>query len=79
MSQLALRLPPWKLTVHLQSGDEQAYRLDVDPGELANRADDVPGDVRERLYAELESVSRQALSAEEEALVEQRLSDLGYL
>ena len=37
------------------------------------------GDVRERLYAELESVSRQALSAEEEALVEQRLSDLGYL
>ena len=62
-----------------QSGEEQAYRLDVDPGELANRADDVPGDVRERLYAELESVSRQALSAEEEALVEQRLSDLGYL
>ena len=36
-------------------------------------------ELRERLYAELESVSRQALSAEEEALVEQRLSDLGYL
>ncbi len=79
VSQLALRQPPWKLTVHVQSGEEQAYRLDVDPGELVNRADEVPGDVRERLYAELESVSRQALSAEEEALVEQRLSDLGYL
>jgi N-sulfoglucosamine sulfohydrolase len=79
VSQLALREPPWKLTVHVQSGEEQAYRLDEDPGELVNCADEVPGDVRERLYAELESVSRQALSAEEEALVEQRLSDLGYL
>jgi choline-sulfatase len=79
VSQLALRQPPWKLTVQVQSGDEQAYRLDVDPGELLNRADEVPGDVRERLYAELETVSRQELSAEEQALVEQRLSDLGYL
>ena len=41
--------------------------------------DEVPGDIRERLYAELESVSRQELSAAEQALVEQRLSDLGYL
>jgi len=79
VSQLALRQPPWKLTVHVQSGEEEGYRLDVDPGELASRPDDVPGEVRERLYAELEAVSRQALSAEEEALVEQRLSDLGYL
>lgn len=79
VSQLALRQPPWKLTVHLQSGEEEAYRLDEDPGELENRPDDVPGDLRETLYAELETVSRQALSAEEQALVEQRLSDLGYL
>jgi arylsulfatase A-like enzyme len=79
VSQLALRQPPWKLTVEIQSGEEQAYRLDVDPGELVSRPEDVPADVRERLYAELESVSRQSLSAEEEALVEQRLSDLGYL
>jgi arylsulfatase A-like enzyme len=79
VSQLALRQPPWKLTVQVQSGEEQAYRLDDDPGELLNRADEVPGDTRERLYAELESVSRQELSAEEQALVEQRLSDLGYL
>ena len=34
VSQLALRQPPWKLTVHVQSGEEEAYRLDVDPGEL---------------------------------------------
>ena len=79
VSQLALRQPPWKLTVQVQSGEEQAYRLDDDPGELVDRADEVPGDVRERLYAELETVSRQELSAEEQALVEQRLSDLGYL
>ena len=79
VSQLALRQPPWKLTVHVQSGDEHAYRLDEDPGELVDRAGDVPGDVRERLYAELETVSRRELSAEEQALVEQRLSDLGYL
>ena len=79
MLELALRQPPWKLTVHVQSGDEEAYLLDVDPGELSSRPDDVPGELRERLYAELETVSRQTLTAEEEALVEQRLSDLGYL
>ena len=38
-----------------QSGEEEAYRLDVDPGELVSRPDDVPGELRERLYAELES------------------------
>jgi arylsulfatase A-like enzyme len=79
VSQLGLRQPPWKLVVHLQSGEEQAYRLDVDPDELESRPGEVPEDLRERVYAELESVSRQALTAEEEALVEQRLSDLGYL
>ena len=79
VSQVALRQPPWKLTVHIQSGDEEAYRFDVDPGELSSRPDDVPGQLRERLYAELETVSRQTLTAEEQALVEQRLSDLGYL
>ena len=79
VSQLALRQPPWKLIVHVESGEEEAYELAQDPGELVSRADDVPGDLRERLYAELETVSREALSAEEQALVEQRLSDLGYL
>ena len=79
VSQLALRQPPWKLTVHVQSGEEEAYRLDVDPRELASRPDDVPAELRESLYAELETISRPSLSAEEQALVEQRLSDLGYL
>ena len=63
----------------MESGEEEAYRLDDDPGELESRPDDVPGELRERLYAELETVSRKALTAEEQALVEQRLSDLGYL
>jgi arylsulfatase A-like enzyme len=79
VSQLALRQPPWKLVVALQSGGEHAYQLDDDPHELRSRPDDVPGELRERLYADLESVSRETLSAEEEALVEQRLADLGYL
>jgi arylsulfatase A-like enzyme len=79
VSQLALRQPPWKLTVHVESGEEEAYNLDEDPGELVSRPGDVPGALRERLYAELETVSQQTLSAEEQALVEQRLSDLGYL
>jgi arylsulfatase A-like enzyme len=79
VSQLALRQPPWKLIVHVQSGEADAYELDEDPGELVSRPDDAPGELRERLYDELEAVSRQALSAEEQALVEQRLSDLGYL
>ena len=79
VSQLALREPPWKLVVDLRSGKEQAYRLDEDPHELLSRPDDVPGALRERLYTEREGVSREALTAEEEALVEQRLSDLGYL
>ena len=42
----------------MQSGEEEAYRLDEDPGELVSRPDDVPGELRERLYAELETVSR---------------------
>jgi arylsulfatase A-like enzyme len=79
VSQLAMRQPPWKLVVRLQSGEEQAYRLDEDPRELVSRPDDVPGELRERLYDELQRVSRETLTAEEEALVEQRLTNLGYL
>ena len=63
----------------MESGEEEAYRLDDDPGELESRPGDVPGELRERLYAELETVSRKTLTVEEQALVEQRLSDLGYL
>ena len=29
--QLALREPPWKLILHVESGEEEAYNLDVDP------------------------------------------------
>jgi arylsulfatase A-like enzyme len=79
VSQLALREPPWKLIVALGSGEEQAYELDADPRELTSRPQDVPYELRERLYAEVESVSRETLTAEAEALVEQRLTDLGYL
>jgi choline-sulfatase len=79
VSQLAVRQPPWKLIRRLDSGDEEGYRIDLDPRELRNRVADVPDEVRARLLTELASVSGEALSADEEAIVERRLSDLGYL
>jgi arylsulfatase A-like enzyme len=79
VSQLAVRVPPWKLIHRVASGEEEAYRLDRDPRELDSRPDEVPAEVRSRLEAELAAVSRERLSAEDEALVERRLADLGYL
>lgn len=79
VSQLCLRRPPWKLLVHVETGDEEAYRLDTDPRERRSVADAVPAEVRERLYAELETVEQPAVSAEDAAKVESRLADLGYL
>jgi arylsulfatase A-like enzyme len=79
VSQLALRRPPWKLTVHVESGEEEAYRLDRDPRERVNAADDAPADLRERVYKELERLEQPELTADEEAAVTSRLTDLGYL
>ncbi len=79
LSQLCVRMPPWKLVVEVESGDEQAYRLDIDPRELESRPEDVPPELRDFLYRELESAERSELSEEEEATVARRLSDLGYL
>jgi arylsulfatase A-like enzyme len=79
VSQLALREPPWKLTVHVESGEEEAYRLDLDPRERQSAPDDVPPELRERVYAELELIEQPELSAEDAAAVETRLADLGYL
>jgi arylsulfatase A-like enzyme len=79
LSQLAVRVPPWKLIRHLDSGHEEVYRLDVDPRELVSRPADVPAELRVLSNLELESVERHELSDEEEALVTARLADLGYL
>ena len=79
VSQVALRRPPWKLTVHVESGEEEAYRLDRDPRERDSVPDEVPGELRERLYEELEGLEQPELTAEEEAAVTSRLTDLGYL
>jgi arylsulfatase A-like enzyme len=79
VSQVALRRPPWKLTVHVESGEEEAYRLDRDPRERENVPDEVPGELRERVYEELEGLDQPELTAEEEAQVTSRLTDLGYL
>ncbi len=79
VSQVALRRPPWKLTVHVETGKEEAYRLDRDPRERDSVPDEVPGELRERLYEELEGLDQPELTAEEEAQVTSRLTDLGYL
>jgi arylsulfatase A-like enzyme len=80
LTKLALRLPPWKLVLEVETGEIAAYRLDLDPRERTPlSADDAPPELRELLYAELESAERRELTEEEEATVTQRLSDLGYL
>ncbi len=80
LTQLGVRMPPWKLIVDVESGEETAYRLDLDPREHRPRpTGEVPGEVRELLYQELDSVERRELTEEEEAVVTKRLSDLGYL
>jgi N-sulfoglucosamine sulfohydrolase len=78
LTKLAVRKPPWKLILDVESGQEEAYRLDVDPRELATRTD-APPELRETLFRELESAERHELTEEEEATVAKRLSDLGYL
>ena len=35
LTKLAVRKPPWKLILDVESGEEEAYRLDLDPRELA--------------------------------------------
>jgi N-sulfoglucosamine sulfohydrolase len=78
LTKLAVRKPPWKLILHVESGEEEAYRLDVDPRELVPRTD-APPELRETVFRELESAERHELTEEEEATVAKRLSDLGYL
>ena len=78
LTQLAVRMPPWKLILHVESGEEEAYRLDVDPRELEPRTD-APHELRDLVFGELEGAERRELTEEEEATVAKRLSDLGYL
>jgi arylsulfatase A-like enzyme len=79
LTTLAVRVPPWKLILHVESGEEAAYRLDTDPRELDSRPADVPPELRDLVFRELESAERHELTEEEEAAVAKRLSDLGYL
>lgn len=79
LTQLALRVPPWKLVLDVATGAEEAYDLRTDPRERTSRPHDVPADVRTSLYVELERAERRGLSADEEELVTSRLADLGYL
>ena len=79
LTKLAVRVPPWKLVLDVESGEEEAYRLDTDPRELHSRPADVPPELRDLVFRELESAERHELTEEEEATVAKRLSDLGYL
>jgi choline-sulfatase len=78
LTKLAIRQPPWKLILDVETGEEEAFRLDVDPRELSPR-DDVPAELRGLVFQELEGAERHELTEEEEATVTKRLSDLGYL
>lgn len=79
LTKLAVRMPPWKLILDVESGEEEAYRLDLDPRELDSRPSEAPPELREILFRELESAERHELTEEEEATVAKRLADLGYL
>ncbi len=78
LTKLAVRKPPWKLILEIESGEEEAYNLALDPRELEARSD-APPELREIVFAELSSAERHELTEEEEATVAKRLSDLGYL
>jgi arylsulfatase A-like enzyme len=79
ISRAAVRRPPWKLVRDLQTGAEQAFRLDLDPREREDRCDSAPQELRDLLESELAAVDRRVISDEEEQAIEARLSDLGYL
>jgi arylsulfatase A-like enzyme len=79
LTKLAVRMPPWKLILHVESGEEEAYNLELDPRERESRPADSPAELRELVFRELESAERRELTEEEEAIVARRLADLGYL
>ena len=79
LTKLAVRKPPWKLILHVESGEEEAYNLELDPRELESRPPETPPELREIVFRELESAERHELTEEEEATVAKRLADLGYL
>jgi len=79
LTKLAVRLPPWKLILDVESGEEEAYDLERDPRELDSRLSEAPAELREIVFRELESAERRELTEEEEATVARRLADLGYL
>jgi arylsulfatase A-like enzyme len=79
LTKLAVRQPPWKLILDVESGEEEAYHLETDPRELSSRPADMPPELRQLVFQQLESAERRELTEEEEATVAKRLSDLGYL
>jgi arylsulfatase A-like enzyme len=79
LTKLAVRMPPWKLILNVESGEEEAYELETDPRERVSRPADVPPELRQLVFTELESAERRELTEEEEATVAKRLADLGYL
>ena len=81
-----LREKDWKLIGEERSGREELYDLRADPGERRNviaAHPQVADRLREKWYERrrggVHAARAQKLSAEDEALVEARLRDLGYL
>ena len=80
LSQMAVRLPPWKVVRWVPSDDEEAYRLDVDPREQTDVRAQAPRRMRRMLDDELAHVRHDVVLSveEEEAAVARRREDLGY-
>ena len=63
----------------LQTGREQAFRVDLDPREREDRGDSVPQELRDLLEHELAGIDRRVISDEEEQAIEARLSAVAHL
>ena len=79
LTKLAVRMPPWKLILDVESGRGGGVPARRRPARARSRPGDAPPELREIVFRELESAERHELTEEEEATVAKRLSDLGYL
>ena len=77
LTKLAVRRPPWKLILHVESGRRRpTASTSILASSMPRRR---TPELREIVFRELESAERHELTEEEEATVAKRLSDLGYL
>ena len=57
LTKLAVRMPPWKLILDVESGAEEAYQPRARPARARSRPADAPPELREIVFRELEAPS----------------------